>query len=150
VPLFSHRELRVCFRCVDWLVLQRDRRLEGRGGGWTVLGAEPVLLVRDVGRSVSHYERLGFTVERQAPTAAVVTHDRSLRLHLSETEWPGRAGHGAVHLVVPDADEVARAWRAAGVEVVGPEDVDGFFEGAHTDPDGNVIHVRAVAPSPSA
>jgi uncharacterized glyoxalase superfamily protein PhnB len=39
-----------------------------------------------------------------------------------------------------DADELAAAWRSAGVEVHAPEDTEwGQHEGAVVDPDGNVI-----------
>ena len=41
---------------------------------------------------------------------------------------------------VNDADQLADAWHAAGVEVIGPEDYDySKGEGPHTDPDGNLI-----------
>ena len=46
----------------------------------------------------------------------------------------------SAYVWVDDADELARAWLAAGAEVHMPEDTDwGQHEGAHVDPDGNVI-----------
>jgi uncharacterized glyoxalase superfamily protein PhnB len=45
-----------------------------------------------------------------------------------------------LYLHCDDADELADAWRKAGLEVPGPEDYDyGKREGTHTDPDGNLI-----------
>ncbi len=150
VPLYTHRDIAVCFGCLDWLDRQRDRRVEGRGGGWSVLAVEAVFFVQDLHRSVDHYERLGFTVRRETTTTAVASRDRAARIQLSMTDWAGRAGHGALSLLVPDVDEVAEAWRRAGVDVVGPDEIDGVREGAHHDPDGNLIRFRAMAASPVA
>lgn len=50
------------------------------------------------------------------------------------------AGTGSAYLFVEDADALAEEWRAAGIEVHGPEDTDWRkHEGAVKDPDGNVI-----------
>jgi len=146
VHLFSHRDVAVCFRCLDWLCAQRDRRIEARGGGWLALAVEPDFSVRDLDRAADHYVRLGFTESHRDATGVVVSSDRGVRIHLTLTEWAGRAGHGAIYLVVPDADEVAAAWRLAGVEVVGPYDVGGRRQGAHTDPDGNLIRFASAFP----
>ena len=52
----------------------------------------------------------------------------------------GADARSSAYLFVEDADELARAWQAAGAEVSLPEDTDwGQHEGAHVDPDGNVI-----------
>ena len=139
VGLHARREIAVCFQCLDWLNLQRDRRLEGRGGGWMSTGVEPVFRVRDLARSADHYERLGFSVGHRDATHAVAARDRAVTIRLNLSTWPDQAGHGALYLHVPDVDEVAGAWRMAGVEVVGPDEIDGVREGAHTDPDGNMI-----------
>jgi catechol 2,3-dioxygenase-like lactoylglutathione lyase family enzyme len=109
-----------------------------------------VFYVRDTSRAADHYRRLGFRVDELEATAALVSHEGGLRLHLSATEWAGRAGHGDLRLVVPDVDEVARAWRRAGAELVGPEEIDGVSTLLHTDPDGNVLRVRPPSPSPAA
>ena len=46
----------------------------------------------------------------------------------------------SAYLFVDDADELAAAWRAAGIEVHTPEDTEwGQHEGAVVDRDGNVI-----------
>jgi uncharacterized glyoxalase superfamily protein PhnB len=46
----------------------------------------------------------------------------------------------SAYLWVEDADELAAAWRSAGVQVHSPEDTEwGQHEGAVVDPDGNVI-----------
>jgi uncharacterized glyoxalase superfamily protein PhnB len=46
----------------------------------------------------------------------------------------------SAYLFVDDADELAAAWRAAGIEVHSPQDTEwGQHEGAVVDRDGNVI-----------
>jgi catechol 2,3-dioxygenase-like lactoylglutathione lyase family enzyme len=143
VPLFSHPEIAVCFRCLDWLNLQRERRTKARAGGWQAIGIEPIFFVTDVARSADHYERLGFEIAERDTTHAVANHDRGVTIRLAFADWHGAAGHGSVCLVVPDVDGLSAAWRMAGVEVVGPDEVDGHLEGSHTDPDGNLIRFRS-------
>ncbi len=152
VTLFSHPEVALCFRCLDWLNLQREHRIKARGGGWQAIGVEPTFFVRDVTRSAEHYECLGFEVSYYDTTHAVAKHVRGVTIHLVLADWHGAAGHGSVCLLVPDVDEASAAWRSAGVEVIGPEAVDGHPEGMHTDPDGNLIRIRSpvtTAPAPS-
>ena len=46
----------------------------------------------------------------------------------------------SAYLFVDDAEDVAEAWRSAGVHLHSPEDTEwGRHEGAVVDPDGNVI-----------
>jgi uncharacterized glyoxalase superfamily protein PhnB len=80
---------------------------------------------------------------RPAPAAC-----RGLELHLAVTHETGRGA--VVFLHVPDADDVAARWRAAGVGRTTPPE-DGPWqqrEGAHVDPWGNVL--RFGSPIPSA
>ena len=64
----------------------------------------------------------------------------NLVIHLARDEHPEAHMTSTLYIHVDDADEVAAAWRKAGMEVVGPENQDyGKREGRHVDPDGNVI-----------
>ncbi len=103
-----------------------------------VVGVEPIFSVADVARAVDHYERLGFTSSYHDATYAFAHRDR-LTIHLTQIDQ-GEARPGSIYMHVDDADQLANAWRLAGVEVTGPTDFDyGKREGSHTDPDGNRI-----------
>jgi uncharacterized glyoxalase superfamily protein PhnB len=54
---------------------------------------------------------------------------------------PSREHHpGSAYVFVDDADQLAAAWQAAGVEVFMPQDTEwGQHEGTLVDPDGNII-----------
>ena len=103
--------------------------------------ASPVLPVGDLGRALDHYRALGFLVSRYDDGYGYAAW-RGLELHLAVTPTPDH-GHGGavVFLHVPDADEVAERWRAAGVGRTSvPEDKPWWqHEGAHVDPWGNVL-----------
>jgi len=101
----------------------------------------PAFPVRDVRASLAHYDRLGFaTREYVGGDYGYATRD-GIEIHLGLA--PARAEQSPRHSAyvwVDDADELAQEWRAAGAEVHGPEDTEwGQHEGAHVDPDGNVI-----------
>lgn len=57
---------------------------------------------------------------------------------------------GSAYLFADDADQLATAWRAAGVEVHTPQDTEwGQHEGALVDPDGNVIRFGSPMTKPA-
>lgn len=98
----------------------------------------PILPVRDLGASLAHYDRLGFsTREYQGGGYGFASLDGA-EIHLQlERE---SHGHGSCYLFVEDADELAERWRSAGAEVSLPGPTDwGQHEGSHVDPDGNLI-----------
>jgi uncharacterized glyoxalase superfamily protein PhnB len=107
----------------------------------TVKRAAPIFPVQDLRASLDHYQRLGFAT-REYPGGGTDT--RSVMASRSTSECRQTSsrqdpGHSA-YLVVDDADELAEAWRAAGIEVHMPENTEwGQHEGAHVDPDGNVL-----------
>jgi hypothetical protein len=139
VSLFSHRDIAICYRCLDWLDMQRDKQVADQGGGWTAIEIEPIFTVKDMERSVNHYVRLGFTITHHDETYAFA-HRNNRTIHLAQTEAVAPAMVGSLYLHVYDADEPADEWRKAGLVVVGPDDFDyGKREGSHTDPDGNLI-----------
>jgi len=99
----------------------------------------PVFPVRDLELALEYYQRLGFAVRRYPPGGYGFATRDTVEVHLgvvSETHHHT----GTAYLFVGDADQLAEQWRAAGVEVHGPQDTEwGQHEGAVVDPDGNVI-----------
>lgn len=138
VNLLCHRDIAICYDCLDWLNTRRRKQVAARGGGAGVAGYEPVFTVADVGRAVDHYQRLGFRTSYHDETYAFAHRDH-LTIHLAQAG--GRpAGGSVLYLHVDDADQLAAEWRKAGVTVSGPEDYDyGKHEGFHVDPDGNKL-----------
>ena len=139
VTLFSHRDIAICYWCLDGLDNQRRRKIYGHTGGWHLVGDEPIFKVADVPRALEHYTKLGFEVSAHDETYAFASREDRVTIHLTHDDGDG-LGPSALYLHVDDAQAVAREWRLAGLEVEGPENQDyGKCEGSHTDPDGNVI-----------
>jgi catechol 2,3-dioxygenase-like lactoylglutathione lyase family enzyme len=110
----------------------------------TDVRACPVLPVTDLPRALDHYAALGFATSAHDDTYGFAAW-RGLELHLAVVpdHDPLRTA-AAVFLHVVDADEVARAWGTAA-----PVDTDyGIREGAHVDPDGNLLRFGSPLPSP--
>jgi DNA-binding MarR family transcriptional regulator len=103
----------------------------------------PIFPVRDLARGLAHYADLGFRVSAYRGGADYGFADRgSSSLHLSrQADLDPLVGAGAAYLYVADADALAREWaRPAGGRTVAPVDTDyGLREGAHIDPDGNLV-----------
>jgi uncharacterized glyoxalase superfamily protein PhnB len=139
VTLWSHRDIVICYECLDYLNARRDKQIAIHGGPKPLAGFDPVFKVLDVERAVGHYQRLGFTTESHDDTYAFA-HWGDLVLHLAQDDHPETHMTSTLYLHVDDADELAADWRKAGVEVTNPEDQDyGKREGTHVDPDGNLI-----------
>jgi catechol 2,3-dioxygenase-like lactoylglutathione lyase family enzyme len=101
----------------------------------------PIFPVRDVEAALAHYRRLGFETRGYEDGMYGFAARDSLEIHLGLASAldPGTNASGA-YLWVDDADALAAEWRDAGVEVATPVDTPwGQHEGAHRDPDGNVI-----------
>src|SRR5438045_2597716 len=126
---------------------------ENAGRAVRVVGHEPCFEVAEVERAVSHYQLLGFTISYHDENYAFAHRD-NLTIHLAHSEEP-TTGPGALYLHVDDADRLAEDWRAAGMNLIGPNDYDyGKREGSHRDPDGNLLRfgspLRRSANSASA
>lgn len=103
-----------------------------------IVGFEPCFRVTDVERAVAHYQLLGFSTSYHDETYAFAHRD-GLTIHLADDDGSPHQTT-MLYLHVDDADELAREWGAAGVEVTEPQDFEyGKHEGSHVDPDGNLI-----------
>ena len=54
VQLHDHKEIQICYDCLDWLNRKRDKQIKERGGGWVVAGFEPIFRVADVPSTTDH------------------------------------------------------------------------------------------------
>lgn len=104
----------------------------------------PVLPVRNVDTAIAHYEMLGFSCTSYGGDAAYGYAQRGdIEFHLAQVGGLDPAmNSSAVYLYVDDATALYAEWRAAGVagRLIVPEDTDyGLSEGAHVDPDGNLL-----------
>jgi catechol 2,3-dioxygenase-like lactoylglutathione lyase family enzyme len=114
----------------------------------------PVLPTRDVQRSLEHYRRLGFEVRAYRPEDGApgygYLHWDEVDLHLSRwDEHDPLTTASQVYLYVDDADALHTQWQAAGVEgrFIAPSDAEyGLREGAHVDPEGNLIRYGSWLP----
>ncbi|MEV0644689.1 VOC family protein [Phytomonospora sp. NPDC050363] len=110
----------------------------------TFTRVSPVLPVGDLSASVAHYRALGFTVETYAGEAEYAFARRGgIELHLSRVDGlePDLSVVSA-YLYVDDAEELSEEWSRSGASgrFVPPVDTDyGLREGAHIDPDGNLL-----------
>jgi hypothetical protein len=109
----------------------------------------PIFPVNDLDLAMEHYRRLGFAVRRYPPGGYGYATRDGVEIHLGVVSDVDHRSSSA-YLFVEDADELAGQWRAAGVEVHGPQDTEwGQHEGAVVDPDGNVIRFGSPIPKDS-
>ncbi len=52
VQLHDHREIQICFACLDWLNAKRGKHVARQGGIVRIVGTEPIFTVGDVARAV--------------------------------------------------------------------------------------------------
>ena len=101
----------------------------------------PVFSTTDVAAWSDHYRGLGFEVHAHDEEYGFASLG-PVALHVSRNpEHDPRSTAGCAYLDVADADAVWRQWSAApGGRNVEPVDTDyGTREGAHIDPDGNLL-----------
>jgi hypothetical protein len=126
----------------------------------------PVFPVRDLPLALEHYRSLGFdvTVHTEHSEYGYIERD-GVEFHLAATpDLDPVSNTSATYLYVDDADALAAEWSKPGIagETRHPEDTDyGLREGAHLDPDNNLIrfgspvrpgrrqtrHLRSIPPS---
>jgi catechol 2,3-dioxygenase-like lactoylglutathione lyase family enzyme len=121
----------------------------------TVRRIAPVFVTTDLARALSHYERLGFTVEAYdgADYYGYASRD-GIELHVAKVDRiDQRTTTSCAYLWVDDAAALYQEWSAAGVagRLHAPSRTDyGLDEGAHVDPDGNLIRFGSPALPPRA
>jgi hypothetical protein len=99
----------------------------------------PIFAVRDLDSALRHYERMGFATRVYGGGGYGYGNREGIEIHLGVVPAEDHRVSSA-YLFVDDADELAREWRSAGIEVHPPEDTEwGQHEGAVVDPDGNVV-----------
>jgi catechol 2,3-dioxygenase-like lactoylglutathione lyase family enzyme len=107
----------------------------------------PIFPVTDLRRALAHYAALGWTVSAHDDGYGFAAWG-GIELHLVVTEGhdPLRTA-AAAYLHVPDADALAAQWRTVG-GTTDPVDTDyGLREGAHVDPDNNLLRFGSPLPS---
>jgi hypothetical protein len=106
-----------------------------------VRSVAPVFSTSDVTGWLEHYRGFGFTVAAHDEEYGFAAAG-SVELHVSRNpDHDPRTTAGCAYLAVDDADALWRRWSAApGGTDVEPVDTDyGLREGAHVDPDGNLL-----------
>ena len=101
----------------------------------------PVFSTTDVAAWLEHYRGLGFAVEAFDATYGFAARgDVELHVALNPDHDPARTA-GCAYVAVDDADLLALEWAAVPRgRTVAPVDTDyGTREGAHIDPDGNLL-----------
>jgi len=121
----------------------------------TVRRIAPVFITTDLNRALTHYGRLGFTVEAydDGDFYGYACRD-GLEIHLATVRSIDRSMNSCcAYLWVDDAFALHQEWAAAVVE--GRLDAPtktayGLDEGAHVDPDGNLIRFGSPPLPPRA
>jgi catechol 2,3-dioxygenase-like lactoylglutathione lyase family enzyme len=104
----------------------------------------PIFSPRDLRRASAHYESIGFSTHPYEGPEQYGFADRDgvgLRLTEQSGHDPSRDA-GATYLYVEDADALCEEWTRPGVAGMthsGHPTEYGLREGAHVDPDGNLI-----------
>jgi len=111
----------------------------------------PIFPVRDMTAALAHYAALGFdTFPYAGQDDYGFANREGLGLHLAGDPGHDPAhGHAAAYLYVRDADALYAEWTRPGIggqtRPVGPTPYD-LREGAHIDPDGNLIRFGSPMP----
>lgn len=113
----------------------------------------PVFPVGDVQAAIAHYRSLGFDVTAydDPPTYAFARRG-DVDLHLARVDGldPSTSMTSA-YIYVSDADSLAAEWASLPGRHNAPTDTDyGLREGAHVDPDGNLIRFGSKLPPDTA
>ncbi len=110
----------------------------------TLRSLSAVLPVADLDGAAEHYQQLGFEVEEHdGPERYAFAKRDAVSVHLAEiTDHDPLSSTSSVYFYVDDADALFTAWSTDGIggRTVAPVDAPyGLREGAHVDPDGNLL-----------
>lgn len=117
--------------------------------------AAPVFVTTDLRRALAHYERLGFVVEAydNGDEYGYACRD-GIEIHLARVESVDCATTtSCAYVWVDDARALHEEWASAQVDgrLHRPTETDyGLEEGAHVDPDGNLIRFGSPPLPPRA
>lgn len=114
----------------------------------SLLSVAPVFSTSDVDRWLEHYRALGFAVDAFDEGYGFASKG-AIELHVSfNAEHDPATTAGCAYVAVDDADALAGEWAAVpGGRSIAPVDTDyGTREGAHIDPDGNLIRFGSRRP----
>ena len=112
-----------------------------RDGSAGLSSVAPVFSTADVAACLHHYHGLGLAVDAHNEEYGFAVLG-PIQLHVSRNpHHDPLATAGCAYLYVDDADAVWRRWSmVSGGRSVEPVDTDyGMREGAHVDPDGNLL-----------
>ena len=121
----------------------------------TLRRVAPVFVTTDLARALTHYRRLGFAVEAydNADYYGYACRD-GIEIHLAKVDRiDHRATTSCAYLWADDAAALHDEWAAAGVDgQLSPptSTAYGLDEGAHVDPDGNLIRFGSPPLPPRA
>lgn len=110
----------------------------------TLSRSAPVFVTTDLARALAHYERLGFVVEAYdgADYYGYARRD-GVEIHLATVDHlDPLTTTSCAYVWVDDAAALHDEWASAGVDgrLHRPTPTDyGLLEGAHVDPDGNLL-----------
>lgn len=109
----------------------------------------PVFVTTDMARALAHYELMGFAVEAYDDSYGYARRD-AIEIHFAEVgQLDRRTTTSCAYLWVDDAASLHDEWAAAclpgRLEPPNPTDY-GLNEGAHVDPDGNLIRFGSPLP----
>lgn len=150
LPVFIDDDLIVEIRAVDIdshetaTKVSRRTRPDKPTNRAVIDSLSPVFAVGSVGAAMEHYRKLGFEVDSYdgGDFYAYAARDE-IQIHLTLVDGVDPLDNlGAVYLFVDDADALYAEWFNAGIEgrLTHPETTDyGLREGAHIDPDGNLL-----------
>jgi hypothetical protein len=104
----------------------------------------PIFPVRDLAKALEHYRTLGFEVHAYEGGQEYGFAERDgAEIHLAlQPDLDPLVGAAAAYLYVADADALAEEWGRPGIggRTTSPQNTDyGMREGAHIDPDNNLI-----------
>ncbi len=121
----------------------------------TLRRVAPVFITTDLSRALAHYERLGFTVEAyDAGDYYGYAGRDGIEIHLAKVDSIDHSTNTCcTYLWVDDASALHDEWAAALVEgrLAAPvKTAYGLHEGAHVDPDGNLIRFGSPPVPPRA
>jgi hypothetical protein len=110
----------------------------------------PIFAVTDLGHAMNHYQTLGFEVTEHESGGYGFAKRDGIVIHLTpQVDFDPSLHASAAYLYVEDADALAHEWRQPEIDgrTLAPVETPyGLLEGAHIDPDHNIIRFGSPTP----